>query len=108
MITIKCKSKVAEQLLMNELKYNKNLEVSVAEVKVDLSDESLMEANTPVTEKYFSDLVKKVLTSAEMQKSFMAHSRKTYGKEWWSEWLGVSEKDIIKNIKEVFKSLYHP
>ena len=31
MITIKCKTKVAEQLLINELKYNKNLEVSIVE-----------------------------------------------------------------------------
>lgn len=31
MITIKCKSKVAEQLLMNELKYNKSLEIEIVE-----------------------------------------------------------------------------
>lgn len=35
MITIKCKSKVQEQLLMNELKYNKNLEVSIVTETVE-------------------------------------------------------------------------
>lgn len=36
MITIKCKTKVQEQLLMNELKYNKNLEVSIVAEAVEV------------------------------------------------------------------------
>jgi hypothetical protein len=64
----------------------------------------LLEAS--LTETYYIDLIKKALPAAADQKQFIDHVYKTYGKkEWWSEWLGVSEKDILVNIKKVFKSL---
>ena len=57
------------------------------------------------TEKYYYGLVSKALVDGDDMEKYFEYVIDTYGNEWWSELLPYDENFVIKNIKEVFKSL---
>jgi len=58
------------------------------------------------TEAYFKEVVEETLKDDVKILTFMSYIHDAYGDiEWWAEWLGYSERDIKKNIIEVFRSI---
>lgn len=59
-----------------------------------------------LTEKYFLDLIKKATSNEKDALHLYIYVHDTYGEdEWWEELLGVSEKDILRNMKDVFNNI---
>lgn len=69
---------------------------------------SFKESYTPKskTAKYYYSIVKKVLKDKIYIDRFMDDLLFSIDtKEWWGPWLGLSEKEIIQNIKDMSSNL---
>lgn len=82
MITIKCKSKVAEQLLLNELKYNKNIDVFITE------DSKILESN----EKEYEDSGA-FTDDMDMINSDIIKIKKIITSKKWNNWMKITDEN---------------
>jgi hypothetical protein len=88
MITIKCKSKVAEQLLMNELKYNKSLEIEIVEAFIPVLEAKEYEDSAEFTDD---------MTTIEAE---IIKIKKIIVSPQWGAWMKITDQNYDTNCVE--------